>query len=396
MVKHPFEQHHGGFVVYLHNSITYSQHIAPHFTSSTSSTAAMFHISSPILPKPFILVSLYMSGKAPIHDWDKLIHFFTCAPFTYTDDGMPVLVMGDMNAHDPMWDDSYPPSYSEPGGSKLAAFLSQDNDWHLLNFRMSQLVPTRISSAPNQRNTVIDLAMCNQFNFVQQFDVNDYDTLVSDHKPIHVSLYTKPSSCLSLPQRRVWRTSNPNIPWDVFQTMLADLLAPWRTKWEPYLSCLESFHQHNIDSCWNELRDIITQTAMYVIGKKVVSVNHQHWFTLNPVIPTLHKQYVTLRRRRAICRRNDMQVPTTLERKYQQARHQFRTAMREAKQACWEELVEQVSHDHRIVWTAWHRTIPSSSIALPPFTDPSSSPSQTPIDNLNIMTRYIQHLNHPC
>ena len=47
----------------------------------------------------------------------------------------------------------------------------------------------------------------------------------------------------------------------------------------------------------------------------------------------------------------------------------------------------------RIVWIAWHRTIPSSSIALPPFTDPSSSPSQTPIDNLNIMARHIQHIS---
>ena len=51
--------------------------------------------------------------------------------------------------------------------------------------------------------------------------------------------------------------------------------------------------------------------------------------------------FVTLRRRRATCRRN--QVPTHIERKYQQARHQFCAAMRQAKQACWEELIEQVS-----------------------------------------------------
>ena len=69
---------------------------------------------------------------------------------------MPVLVMGDMNVHDPLWDPSYSPPYSEPTGKHLGDFLSQDDDWHLLNLMMPSLVSTRISSCANERDTVID------------------------------------------------------------------------------------------------------------------------------------------------------------------------------------------------------------------------------------------------
>lgn len=170
-------------------------------------------------------------------------------------------------------------------------------------------------------------------------------------------------------------------------------MSPWRAKWEPYLSHVIIVDQHDIDQCRIELRNIITCTATNIIGKKAVSVNHQHWFTLDPAIPTLHRNYVVLRRKRALRRKNNGIVPSGIERQYQQARHLFQTSMRQAKQACWEELVEQVYHDHRIVWTAWNRTVPSSLISLPPFTSPNNSPVQTPVDNLNIMARHIQQVS---
>jgi hypothetical protein len=70
--------------------------------------------------------------------------------------------------------------------------------------------------------------------------------------------------------------------------------------------------------------------------------------------------------------------------------------MREAKQACWQELVEQVCKDHKIVWTAWHRTVPTSSHALPSFKTADLAhdpPTCTPIENLNIMAAHIQNIS---
>lgn len=259
IVKHPFEQSHGGFVIYFHNTITYNQHIAPHFTSHTSSTAALFHVSSPMLCKPFLLAPIYMSSNATTHDWDKLIRIISSAPYTYTDIPMPVLVMGDMNVHDPMWDPSYPRSYSDPSGSRLVDFLCQDNDWHLLNFRLPVMKPTRISPRPDERDTVIDLAICNNFDMVQDFQVDDYDLLLSDHLPIHTQLPTSSTNVVATPQRLIWRTSRPNIPWDTFQSLLTHLLAPWHKRWVQHRSWHHTTTQQDIDECWEQLRAVITK-----------------------------------------------------------------------------------------------------------------------------------------
>ena len=403
IVKHPFQHQHGGFVLYIHNSITYQQHTMsiPTLHHTTSSTTALFHISSPMLPRPFILIPVYMSCHASINDWKLFTRFLSQSPRTYaTPHDMPVLMMGDMNVHDPLWDPSYPPSYSEPTGKHLGDFLSQDDDWHLLNLMMPSLVPTRISSHANVRDTVIDLGISNDYNLVQMFDVNDHDMLYSDHIPIHAHLHTTPhvqsSSATSTvsPQRWIWRTSNPDIPWTTFQSILSDLLTPWRVKWTPYLSHVVTFTQHDVDICWGELRDIITHCALSVIGKKQVSIHHKHWFTLDPNIPTLHRRYVVLKRQRRSYKKHDRPIPSHINKQYQHARFLFLTAMREAKQACWHELVEQVCHDHRIVWTAWHRTIPSTSSPLPTFTtSPGLPPTLTPKDNLNIMARHIQNIS---
>ena len=401
IVKHPFQHQHGGFVLYIHNSITYQKHTTsiPTFHHTTSSSVALFHISSPMIPRPFLLIPVYMSCNASINDWKLFTRFLSHSPRTFASaHDMPVLVMGDMNVHDPLWDPAYPPPYSDPTGKHLGDFLSQDDDWHLLNLMMPSLVPTRISSHPNQRDTVIDLGISNDYNLVQMFDVNDHDMLLSDHVPIHAHLYmtsaTSSPTTTVTPQRLIWRTSRSDIPWDVFQSLLADLLAPWREKWTPHLSHLITVTQHDIDTCWNELRNIITHAAMSVVGKKTVSIHHKHWFTIDPNIPSLHHQYVVLKRQLRTYKKHDRPIPHHINRQYQHARYLFRKAMRDAKQACWHELVEQVSHDHRIVWTAWHRTIPSSSSSLPAFnTSPSDPPSLTPKDNLNIMARHIKNIS---
>ena len=72
------------------------------------------------------------------------------------------------------------------------------------------------------------------------------------------------------------------------------------------------------------------------------------WFTLDPNILTLHHRYVVLKRGLRTYKKNDMPIPSHINRQYQHARYLFRKAMREAKQACWHELVEQVGHNEAL------------------------------------------------
>lgn len=132
---------------------------------------------------------------------------------------------------------------------------------------------------------------------------------------------------------------------------------------------------------------------MSIIGKKQVSVNHKHWFTLDPEIPSLYRKYVILKRKRYVYKKHDRPIPPIINRQYQQARFTWTQAKHQAQQACWQELVEQVHHQHHIVWTAWHQTIPSSATSLPPFTSHGTALSTTHIDNLNIMARHIQKVS---
>jgi hypothetical protein len=396
-IKHAYGHRNGGLIVYMHRSITYQQHTAPRFSPTSATTAALFHIASPMLPRPFILIPVYMSCDAARDEWITFTSFLQGAPtFFASAHDMPVLVMGDMNAHDPLWDMSLGVADSDAAGKHLGDFLSQPDDWHILNLRLPVCVPTHHPSRPGARPSVIDLALCNDYNLVDSFAVLQDPALASDHSPIMTSLIVHPHANASQPQRYIWRTSRDDIPWDIFQHMLSDMLTPWRAKWTPHLSHERAVTQHDIDTCWHELRDIITHTALCTIGKKAVSIHHQHWFTLNPDIPTLHRKYVQLRRQRITYKRNDIPIPAHINRMYQQARHLFCTAMRDAKQACWHELVEQVCKDHKIVWTAWHRTVPATSRALPAFNrlDPAHDPpATTPVDNLNIMARHVQNIS---
>ena len=134
---------------------------------------------------------------------------------------------------------------------------------------------------------------------------------------------------------------------------------------------------------------------MKVVGKKPVSPHHKHWFTIDPAIPTLHHNYIRLRRKQFKLRGKGKPVPDQLYRDYLQARHAFKEAMRAAKDKCWEELVEQVSHNHHVIWTAWHHTTPSTFHPLPAFTssDPAAPPSQTAIGNLNIIGKHFESVS---
>ena len=103
-IPHHNNHTHGGLVLYFHSSVTYQQHTAspPVFTHVTASTTAIFHICSPILPRPFILVPLYISCHATSNDWHDMMRFFSSAPSSFTPhQDKPTLIMGDMNARHP-------------------------------------------------------------------------------------------------------------------------------------------------------------------------------------------------------------------------------------------------------------------------------------------------------
>ena len=400
-IPHANQHSHGGLVIYFHTSIIYQQYIhttpLPSCTHDTATTTCVFHIASPALPRPFVLVPLYMSCHCTPTDWAAMLRFVSAAPSLFSPGrDMPTLVMGDLNARDPMWDNDYTPRHGNSSGACLNRFLSQLNDWHLLNLMAPSLQPTYFPRDPTHQPSVIDLALCNDFNLVDMFHVEDRGLLLSDHAPICATLHTNALTHTSAaPTRYIWNTSRTDIPWDIFQAYLAPLLRQWRNRWAPYLSHTITFTQHDISTCWGELRQIILNVAMDVVGKKPVSHKHTHWYTIDPAIPTLHLRYIRLNRKRFKLRGKGRPVPPALQQECHEARQAFNEAKRAAKDKCWEELVQQVSHNHHVIWTAWHRTVPTPFHPLPTFTspDPTAPPCLTPVDNLNIIGKHFESVS---
>ena len=408
-IQHTHQHTHGGLVLYIHRSITCQQqhNISCTFDPTTSSTIALLHVSSPQLKQPFLFIPSYMACTATVADWHTYTQFLRRAPYHITPRrAMPTIVIGDLNAKDPSWDIHHQQQQPNTGGRSLSSFLTSraGDDWHLLNIthQAGGPVPTRTSIVPNVQPSVIDLALCNDPNTVTSLDtLTAHDMLRSDHTPIHITLDIiqlqpqQQQQQQSLPTRQVWNTSRDNIPWDVFQTQLATTLQPWRDTWTPYLNHTMTFTQHDIDICWNQLRDIITSIATHVIRKKTVLMQHKHWFTINPALPSLLRTYNRLKRIRDARKRDMIQISHDLQQRYTQARIAFRVAARDAKQQCFGELVEQVSKDHRIIWKAWHRTIPSTRTPLPTFTssNPADQPPLTETDNLNHIARHFQSVS---
>ena len=406
-IQHTHQHTHGGLVIYIHRSITCQQHnISCSFDPSTSSTVALLHVSSPQLKQPIMLIPSYISCTASDTDWNTYIRFIKRTPrHVNPHHTMPTIIIGDLNAKDPSWDPQHTQQHSNSAGASLSDFLSSHDgdDWHLLNITHQHggSQPTRFSSIPYVHPSVIDLALCNDINTVNTFEtLTSHHMLHSDHAPISITLdiiqpQQQQQQQQTLPTREVWNTSRENIPWDIFQALLSSTLQPWIQKWTPYLNHTITMTQQDIDTCWNELRDIITSIATRVIRKKAVSMHHKHWFTINPALPSLLRRYNQLKRIRDARRRDRIQISHELQQRYSQARTAFRVAVRDAKQECFSELVEQVSKDHRIIWKAWHRTIPSTRTPLPTFTSshPADQPPMDDTENLNHIARYFQSIS---
>lgn len=98
---------HGGFVIYMHRSITYQQRpiTSCKFDSSTASTNATFHISSPQLARQFLLIPTYMSCSTTRTDWNEFTSFIHREPTLINPHHeMSTIIIGDLNAKDPSWD----------------------------------------------------------------------------------------------------------------------------------------------------------------------------------------------------------------------------------------------------------------------------------------------------
>ena len=402
---------HDGLLIYIHPSISYKFIDIPYRAPSPSKTIlSWIRCSSPVLPQPMLVGAAYMdpySDRFGDHDKQFILGSINAAS-TYD---IPILILGDLNARHPSWSPAQnvhgTPTRANTQGSFLKTLLDDqcdmlDTSLTLINTHFSPSGNLAIPTHPIY-DSVIDLALTSDVNIVAGFDVLQFNTwLTSDHHPISVTL----ESLISAPpvsdnRHRTWSLKHAD--WDMFQLLLNSQLPAWTTTATNLLEngeCTDiisyqsplassqqlSSNQSMINTMWSSLHNIIISAANSSVGKHCVSRTSKPWYTIDPAIPQLNRDYRRAYKAFLRHRKNDTldSNPHIID-VYKQTKKDFRDAAFKAKDQCWRRIADKIDDKHKIVWASFKLTNPSSLPPLASFTTPTcpnpSSPQQS-LDNL--------------
>ena len=260
----------------------------------------------------------------------------------------------------------------------------------LLNtrFHKSRKQYTHINTSHPYLESVIDLAITSHPKMVCDMQVVSECKITSDHLPITITLRTNTSNNnnnnnTQQSSRTRWRTDANDDTWIKFKELLEQRLPAWTGRWSSYNSSKPTrITQHELDTCYQQLIDIMTSTAHDTIGTVLITGKHQEWWGCNPTIPRLHsvkqeayRVYRFLRKRHA---RHPANVTTqtrctaALE-AWRKARSEFERAVRAARIQCYEEIVASLDDgNHKLLWSAWTRATGSPRIPMASVHDPDT------------------------
>jgi endonuclease/exonuclease/phosphatase family metal-dependent hydrolase len=376
-----------GMLIYFHSSLNYVpvQNIpSSPYTSHGNSIVTWHHVSSPILRTQFILASVYIDAGLSVADFKTFTSYITATQSNYA---CPSIIIGDFNARHSSWD-----STSNTLGNQtyqLTIDHHMSNALPLCPLQKPLTLLNRQFLLPNQQpaftrpiaKTCIDLAFTSHPNIITDFTTSYL--LPSDHLPIIITLATKAPRQQQQNFHETWSLNKAD--WNSYQLLLTDLLTPWINK-SAALALLPPT-QHNkrsINQLWLELKTIILQAANIAVGKHKVSHTSHKWYTIDPNLSALHKVYLSnkSKRQRYKSYHPNSPIPAPLQLQYASSRAAFQTAKANAKQLCWSQVCDSIEEKGKLVWAAWHKSIPSLSPPLSTF--------QTSVQNNNVAIPVLQ------
>ena len=343
----------------------------------------------------------------------------------------PVLLVGDFNLRHPDWDNQLPAHYpdnSESAAQKLCDLVRGDrSDMHLLNNELMPGVVTHPRNGTHRSDnigTVIDLAMCTHPELCQSMNIAEEweGVLHSDHRPILLQFAHNnreaPLPVTQIAERIAYRLNSVDKQWrERYPTRLAELLTGYAEQLHQDSQTTQLTPQAYIDSATKELEQIIHSAATDSIGIKRPRSRANPWFG-RPGVAEAYDNMIHTERSYRHKRATRQQL--------QEARKQFRTKAKLAKELCWLEFVAQVQADvdSPLNWSVFKRsrgestrrplnallgnndTLPSNLIqslnnatselvrsAIPPALDPLEQITTTNMARLQVTSAAYD--NHP-
>ena len=284
-----------GIIMYIHHTVSYQvlSHATSYHQNSCNTVVGFVWLSCPLLNQPIVVGGVYLSHDAVEADLIELKRVTIQHSNHYN---TPVFLIGDFNSRHPSWDIT--PHRTPQGLDKWVHQHLVPNTrgapLTLLNtrFHNSRKQYTHINTSHPYLESVIDLAISTHPELVCDMQVIPGCKITSDHLPITITLHTNtpPSNNTQQSSRTRWRTDASDDKWVKFRELLEQRLALWINKWAIYNSPTSSrITQHELDTCYQQLTDIVTSTGHDTIGTVKITGKHQEWWGRDPNIPRLHR-----------------------------------------------------------------------------------------------------------
>lgn len=195
--------------------------------------------------------------------------------------------------------------------------------------------------------------------------------------------------------------------WKLFQTHISPALETWMETYDEWAgnNTPSTLTQTQIDTCWQSMLDIITESARACVGTSTTRKNSKEWWMFAPHIHTLHEAYRKARRNRRAARRRGRVPPpipvlVATQEAYRKAKGALFSAINKGKQTYGDALVsaiDQTTHKnkHKPYWACLKRVMPSTRTPFASFPDATGAPPaslQHAIDNLAAHLAHISSL----
>lgn len=415
-----------GIVMYIHDTCTFKPlyhvpHCTPYRPDDSTTTVGWVWVSSSSLPRPIVIGGAYLSHSSTEDDIIQLSRCardaslpVSCSPSDSSNINtpLPVFLLGDFNARHPSWSEADATAHNGRGNWVNTHLLTQHpHDTHtpltLLNmhFPNTRRVATHISTSITHvrgGDSVLDLAMTSSPDMVSRMDVLTDEFIRSDHMPIMLTFHAPIHQAHAQPPmgHRRWRTRD--VCWSLYAEHLKQSLPAWTQLHTPHNTPTSArLSQHDVDVCWAQLHNIVTDVAHACVGTSIITPQSQHWWSRDPAIPALHAEYRSACNhfRRLLGRhhhrsRVSARVLAAARLNAKRAKHSFNRAAAAARRGADDDLAASVDESSsggkpKLLYAQWKRNNPTKRTPLASFPDAHGTPPLTPHAALNNMAAHL-------
>jgi endonuclease/exonuclease/phosphatase family metal-dependent hydrolase len=341
----------------------------------------------------------------------------------------PLLLGGDFNLKHSSWSahTGINPEKGTRGNmaEKFDEFIDE-NDLVLLNSIYAPDVPTLFPHNLNFKPSTVDLVLTNQVNISTGLVVLEDSGLVSDHRPLLVSIINQSSQQKTnqeIQNRKSWKWKSLKATeetWKEYVDNLEPALSTWELVYEQQLdkqslaeySTLPSGKQSVqdlIDQAWAELQMAVVESALGAIGKQSIRGGYKPGFDKysREIIQLVKGIKENIERtKRYIKRCKEKQQPRQekivklLKQEYRKAVRDYKDKLKLIQSQQWNEKLAAVYNDDmsafeatsvqkRLSWALYKRTVPSATVYPTNIMNSKAvAPSNIEVSNENLAEYY--------